>query len=134
MKNPQFQLQAIIRLAEASAKIRLKDTVDKEDAQKAVRLQLACLKEVGVDPETGEIDIDKVEGRTPKSDRDKLQRIISEIEILEEEYAGQAPMNVLVSNMSDKYDMSEEKVDEMVRNLKHKGVIYEPTNGYLKRA
>jgi tRNA/tmRNA/rRNA uracil-C5-methylase (TrmA/RlmC/RlmD family) len=57
-----------------------------------------------------------------------------EIEILEEEYAGQAPMNVLVSNMSDKYDMSEEKVDEMVRNLKHKGVIYEPTNGYLKRA
>ena len=54
--------------------------------------------------------------------------------ILEEEYAGQAPMNVLVSNMSDKYDMSEEKVDEMVRNLKHKGVIYEPTNGYLKRA
>ena len=128
------QLEAIIRLAEASAKIRLKDTVDKEDAQKAVRLQLACLKEVGVDPETGEIDIDKVEGRTPKSDRDKLQRIISEIEILEEEYAGQAPMNVLVSNMSDKYDMSEEKVDEMVRNLKHKGVIYEPTNGYLKRA
>ena len=128
------QLEAIIRLAEASAKIRLKDTVDKDDAQKAVRLQLACLKEVGVDPETGEIDIDKVEGRTPKSDRDKLQRIISEIEILEEEYAGQAPMNVLVSNMSDKYDMSEEKVDEMVRNLKHKGVIYEPTNGYLKRA
>lgn len=53
-----------------------------------------------------------------------MQRIISEIEILEEEYAGQAPMNVLVSNMSDKYDMSEEKVDEMVRNLKHKGVIY----------
>jgi hypothetical protein len=47
------QLEAIIRLAEASAKIRLKDTVDKEDAQKAVRLQLACLKEVGVDPETG---------------------------------------------------------------------------------
>ena len=82
----------------------------------------------------GEIDIDKVEGRTPKSDRDKLQRIISEIELLEEEYAGQAPMNVLISNMSDKYDISEEKVDEMVRNLKHKGVIYEPTNGYLKRA
>ncbi len=78
--------------------------------KKAVRLQLACLKEVGVDPETGEIDIDKVEGRTPKSDRDKLQRIISEIELLEEEYAGQAPMNVLISNMSDKYDISEEKV------------------------
>ena len=31
---------------------------DKEDAEKAVKLQLACLREVGVDPETGEIDIE----------------------------------------------------------------------------
>ena len=128
------QLEAIIRLAEASAKIRLKETVDKEDAEKAVRLQLACLKEVGIDPETGEIDIDKVEGRTPKSDRDKLQRVLEEIELLEEEYGGQAPTNVLASNMADKYDISEEKVESIIRNLKHKGIIYEPTSGYLKRA
>ena len=128
------QLEAIIRLAEASAKIRLKETVDKEDAEKAVRLQLACLKEVGIDPETGEIDIDKVEGRTPKSDRDKLQRVLEEIELLEEEYGGQAPTNVLASNMADKYDISEEKVENIIRNLKHKGIIYEPTSGYLKRA
>lgn len=119
------QLEAIIRLAEASAKIRLKETVDKEDAEKAVRLQLACLKEVGIDPETGEIDIDKVEGRTPKSDRDKLQRVLEEIELLEEEYGGQAPTNVLASNMADKYDISEEKVENIIRNLKHKGIIYE---------
>lgn len=128
------QLEAIIRLAEASAKIRLKDTVDKEDAEKAVRLQLACLKDVGVDPETGEIDIDKVEGRTPKSDRDKLQRTIEEIALLEEEYAGQSPVNVLISNMADKYSISEDKVENIINNLKQKGIIYEPTSGYLKRA
>ncbi|MCC7553617.1 MAG: minichromosome maintenance protein MCM [Methanobacteriaceae archaeon] len=128
------QLEAIIRLAEASAKLKLKDFVEKEDAERAVRLQLACLKEVGIDPETGEIDIDKVEGRTPKSDRDKLQRVIDEIEELSEEYAGQAPINVLTSNMMDKYDVSEEKVEAIIKNLKNKGVIYEPTNGYLKKA
>ena len=66
------QLEAIIRLAEASAKIKLKDTVDREDAQRAVELQLACLKEVGVDPETGEFDVEVIEGRTPKSERDKM--------------------------------------------------------------
>lgn len=114
------QLEAIIRLAEASAKIRLKNTVDKEDAEKAVRLQLACLKEVGVDPETGEIDIDKVEGRTPKSDRDKLQKVLEEVGILEEEYAGKAPKDVLISNMAEKYDVSEEKVESIIKNLKHK--------------
>ena len=92
------QLEAIIRLAEASAKIKLKDVVETEDAKKAVRLQLACLKKVGVDPETGEMDIEIMEGRTPKSDRDKIQRVTEEIALLEEEYAGNAPLNILISN------------------------------------
>lgn len=128
------QLEAIIRLAEACAKIKLKDYVEKEDAEKAVRLQLACLKEVGVDPETGEIDIDQVEGRTPKSDRDKLKRVTEEIEILEEEFAGEAPVNILISNMADKYNISEDKVESIIRNLKNKGLVYEPRAGYVKKA
>ena len=127
------QLEAIIRLAEASAKIKLKETVDKEDAEKAVRLQMACLKEVGVDPETGEIDADIVSGGTPKSDRDKIQRVTDEIRLLEEEFGGDAPLNVLLSNMSDKYGVSEDKTEQIVRNLVQKGVIYQPTNGYFRR-
>ena len=127
------QLEAIIRLAEASAKIKLKEYVEKEDAEKAVRLQLACLKKVGVDPETGEMDIEIMEGRPPKSDRDKIQRVTEEIALLEEEFAGNAPLNVLISNMNEKYGLSEEKVVSIVRNLQQKGVIYEPDNGYYKR-
>ena len=127
------QLEAIIRLAEACAKIKLKETVDREDAEKAVRLQMACLKEVGVDPETGEMDADIVGGGTPKSDRDKIQRVTEEIKLLEEEYAGDAPLNVLLSNMSDKYGVSEDKTEQIVRNLIQKGVIYEPRHGYFRR-
>ena len=128
------QLEAIIRLSEASAKIKLKDTVDKEDAEKAVRLQMACLKEVGVDPDTGEIDVDIVSGVTPKSDRDKIQRVTEEIKLLEEEFAGQAPLDVLLSNMSEKYGVSEDKTEQILRNLVHKGVIYQPTHGYFRQA
>ncbi|WP_458454115.1 minichromosome maintenance protein MCM [Methanobrevibacter sp.] len=127
------QLEAIIRLSEASAKIKLKDTVDKEDAEKAVRLQMACLKEIGVDPDTGEMDVDIVSGGTPKSDRDKIQRVTEEIKLLEEEYAGNAPLNVLISNMSDKYGVSEDKTEQIVRNLVQKGIIYQPTTGYFRR-
>lgn len=127
------QLEAIIRLSEASAKIKLKDTVDKEDAEKAVRLQMACLKEVGVDPETGELDAEVMSGGTPKSDRDKIQRVTDEIKLLEEEYAGNAPLNVLLSNMSDKYGVSEDKTEQIIRNLVQKGVIYQPTTGYFRR-
>ena len=128
------QLEALIRLAEACAKIKLKDIVEKEDAEKAVRLTLACLQDVGVDPETGEIDIEVMEGRTPTSKREKMQKVMEEIGILESEYGDQAPMNVLVSNMADKYDMSEETVEAFVRDLHQKGLIYTPTTGYIKRA
>ncbi len=127
------QLEAIIRLSEASAKIKLKEFVEKEDAEKAVRLQMACLKEVGVDPETGEIDVGILEGGTPKSDRDKIQRVTEEIKLLEEEFAGDAPLNVLLSNMSEKYGVSEDKTEQIVRNLKQKGVIFEPNTGYFRR-
>ena len=126
------QLEAIIRLSEASAKIKLKDFVEEEDAKKAIALQMACLKEVGYDPETGQIDVDMVEGRTPKSERDKLQRVVEEIKELQEEYGDQAPINVLTSNLVDQYGMSEEKVEEFIKQLKHKGVVFEPSNGYLK--
>ena len=91
-------------------------------------------KGVGVDPETGEIDIDQVEGRPAKSDRDKMKRVIDEIDILEEEFAGDAPMNILISNMAEKYNLSEDKVEAIIRNLKQKGVIYEPRAGYVKKA
>ncbi len=127
------QLEAIIRLSEASAKIKLKEFVEKEDAEKAVRLQMACLKEVGVDPETGELDAEVMSGGTPKSDRDKIQRVTEEIKLLEEEYAGQAPLNVLISNMSEKYNVSEDKTEQIVKNLIQKGVIYQPTTGYFRR-
>ena len=127
------QLEAIIRLAEASAKIKLKDKVETDDANKAVKLTMACLSEIGVDPETGEMDVDIVGGGTPKSDRDKIQRVTEEIKLLEEEFSGNAPLNVLLSNMSEKYNVSEDKTEQIIRNLVQKGVIYEPTNGYFRR-
>ena len=126
------QLEAIIRLAEASAKVKLKDIVEKEDAEKAVKLQMACLKKIGMDPETGEIDIDRIGEGTPKSDRDKIQRVSEEIKNLEEEFGGDAPLNVLISNMSEKYSVSEEKTQEIVRKLVQKGAIYEPSTGYYR--
>ncbi|MDR3291683.1 MAG: minichromosome maintenance protein MCM [Methanobrevibacter sp.] len=126
------QLEAVIRLAEASAKIKLRNEVLAEDARKAVNLQQTCLREVGIDPETGKIDIDIVEGRPPKSERDKLQKVVEEVKELQDEYNGRAPINILTTNLIEQYDLSEEKIKEMVKQLKSKGAIYEPLSGYLK--
>ena len=127
------QLEALIRLAEACAKMKLKPIVEKEDANKAVRLQTACLKEVGVDPETGEVDISLVEGNTPKSQRDKMGIIVDEVKILEEEYAGRAPINTLIENMADKHNVSEDTTKKLVETLRQRGILYEPNSGYFER-
>jgi replicative DNA helicase Mcm len=63
-----------------------------------------------------------------------MQRVSEEIKLLEEEYAGNAPMNVLLSNMSEKYGVSEDKTEQIVRNLVRKGIIYEPSHGYFRLA
>ncbi|AMK14812.1 minichromosome maintenance protein MCM [Methanobrevibacter olleyae] len=126
------QLEAIIRLAEASAKLQLKDKVEASDAHRAITLQRKCLEKVGLDPETGKIDIDKVEGRTPTSDRDRINKVMLEIGALEEEF-DKVPINVLKEHLAENYDMSEEKVDSILKQLKSKGLIYEPRNGLVKR-
>ena len=51
------QLESLIRLSEAHAKVRLSDVVDKMDVEEAVRLYREALKQSIMDPKTGAIDI-----------------------------------------------------------------------------
>jgi replicative DNA helicase Mcm len=126
------QLEALIRLSEASSRIRLGTEVTGVDAKRAITIQQKCMKQVGYDPETGKLDIDKVEGRPAKSDRDKIRIVTEVIGELGEEYGGRTPKNILITEMSDRYNMSEEKAEEIIRILKRKGIIFEPAQGYLK--
>ena len=126
------QLEALIRLSEASSRIRLGTEVTEIDAQRAITIQMKCMKQVGYDPETGKLDIDKVEGRPAKSDRDKIRIVTEVLGELGEEYGGRTPKNILITEMSERYNMSEEKAEEILRILKRKGIIFEPQQGYLK--
>ena len=126
------QLEATIRLAEASAKLHLKNEVDASDAHRAISLQKRCLEKIGMDPDTGKIDIARVEGRTPTSERDKIRKVMDEIGALEQEFDN-VPVNVLKDHLAENFDMSEEKVDSILKQLKGKGFIYEPRNGQVKR-
>ena len=54
-------------------------------------------------------------------------------ETVEEEYNGQAPLNVLKSNMEEKHGVSEDKVESLIRTLQQRGILYEPNSGYWKR-
>ncbi|MDO5851264.1 MAG: minichromosome maintenance protein MCM [Methanobacteriaceae archaeon] len=126
------QLEALVRLSEASARIRLSDVVSKEDALRAVELEENCMKQVGYDPETGKVDIDKIEGRTPKSQRDKINIVTDTIKEVSLDYGDNAPREIVISELSDNYNIDENKFDEILKALKAKGVIYEPKPEHYK--
>lgn len=54
------QQEALVRLAEASARMRLSPEVTLKDAEIAVTLFDNCMKAVATDPKTGQIDLGKV--------------------------------------------------------------------------
>ena len=51
------QLESLIRLAEAHAKLRFSHTVDLLDVEEASRLQREALKQSATDPLSGKIDV-----------------------------------------------------------------------------
>ncbi|SEA21057.1 replicative DNA helicase Mcm [Haloplanus vescus] len=127
------KLEALVRLAEASARVRLSDTVEQEDAKRSTDIVRSCLQDIGVDPETGEFDADVIETGTSKSQRDRIKSIKDVIETVDAEYEGEAgaPIDAIVERAGVE-DISEEKVMDQIEQLKRKGDVYTPATDQYK--
>ncbi|ODV89166.1 hypothetical protein CANCADRAFT_134438 [Tortispora caseinolytica NRRL Y-17796] len=63
------QLESMIRLSEAHARMRLSSEVEIEDVKEAVRLIRSAIKDYATDPRTGRIDMDMVQTGTSSAER-----------------------------------------------------------------
>jgi len=125
------KLEALVRLSEASARVRLSDTVEVEDAQRATEIARSSLEDIGMDPETGEFDADVVETGTSKSQRDRIRSIKNLIAEIEAEYDEGAPADVVVERAEEE-GMELSKAEHEIDKLKQKGEVYEPQTGHLR--
>ncbi|WP_158058234.1 minichromosome maintenance protein MCM [Halorussus halophilus] len=125
------KLEALVRLSEASARVRLSDTVEISDAERAVEITRSCLQDIGVDPETGQFDADVVETGTSKSQRDRIKNIKQLIADIEEEYDDGAPVDVVLER-ADEIGMDHSKAEHEIDKLKQKGEVYEPSTDHLR--
>ncbi|MFX1582791.1 MAG: LAGLIDADG family homing endonuclease, partial [Promethearchaeota archaeon] len=126
------QLESLIRLTEAHAKMALREKVLAEDAQASVRLVQVSLQQVGFDSETGQYDIDNIMIGRAKSQRDKLQAILTMIRELEKETPGGVPIEKL-EERAELDGISATFVRQAVIQLRDKdGLIFEPRPGRLK--
>lgn len=126
------QLEGLVRLAEASAKVRLDEKITKEDAKTAIDLLRHCLMQVGFDPETGQIDIDKISTGITASTRSKIISIKEIILNFDSRGIKQIPLEEIISEAALK-GIEEGKVEEAINQLKKSGDIFEPKRGFISK-
>jgi replicative DNA helicase Mcm len=123
------QLEALVRVAEASARSELKDEVTVEDAKRAIDILTYCLKQVGVDPETGEFDIDVVESGVTSSQRNRQQTIKHILNRM----AGDSSCEMEdVLEEAEEEGLDRGKAEKMIKQLMRDGEVFEPEPGKVK--
>jgi replicative DNA helicase Mcm len=127
------QLQAIVRLAEASARVRLSKRVTEADAKRAIRLVEETLKQLGTDPETGKIDIDRITTGITATTRNKMSTIRQIIETLESQFGKSVPKSEVI-NEAESQGIEKSKSDEILSNLLRSGDLFEPKAGFIQRS
>ena len=73
------QLESLIRLSEALARMRWDHTVQQYDVIEAIRLMKVATQAAATDPRTGTIDMDMITTGRTALDRDTLEKLANEI-------------------------------------------------------
>jgi len=125
------QLQALIRMSEASAKLRLSKKVTIEDARKSIDLMKYYLMQVGYDYESKTIDIDKITlGRTA-SQRNKVFIVRDIITELEGRMGKLIPVEEIEKELENK--LNKDEIGDAITELEKHSLIFRPRRGYVQR-
>jgi replicative DNA helicase Mcm len=124
------QLEALVRLAEASARIRLSSTIDTTDAERVIHIVDACLRQIAYDAKTGTFDIDKVVTGISKEKRDIVRVIKDAIRDIGGE-GRRAAIDQVIDTVSGK-GFPREKVKEGIDMLLRNGEAMEPKHGIVQ--
>jgi replicative DNA helicase Mcm len=125
------QLEGIIRLSEAHAKMRLSEHVDARDAKVAIDLLKTSLQQVGYDEETQTYDIDRVTTGITTSKRSKILIVKETLSQLESKMGKLIPMEELAKELGEK--VSETELEEAINQLSKSGDVFKPKRGFIQR-
>lgn len=126
------QYEALIRMAEASAKIRLDTKVRQQDADRAIKLLKFSLMQLGYDTETGRIDIDRLESGITASKRKRISMIIEILDEMQKESKDVDELDLLAEAETRGIESTEE-IKEILDRLKKDGVVFEPRPGFIRK-
>jgi len=128
------QLEGLIRLSEASAKLRHSNVVDMEDAERAITLFTEYLNRSARD-KSGKLDIDTIMSGTSARKRNYGKIMRSAIQDLIKNPDIDTTQGVHISDLRREAiaaEIPEDEFDDLLNRLNDKGDIYKPTEGYYR--
>lgn len=127
------QLEGLIRLASARAKLLLKDMVDAEDAQRAIYLVDQMMRTAGVDVNTGKTDLGVLYGK-PQSVVSKEKTFMELFRGLTGTENNDVEDKVLVDELVKTGKFSDEEARKYIQKFNREGQIFERRPGFWAKA
>jgi replicative DNA helicase Mcm len=124
------QLEALIRMSEASARARLNPIVGSDDASRAIKIVEYYLAKVA--SEGGKRDIDLIATGTSRSQREQIYVLRSLVQQLSDERRGVSAEELIQKAGSE--NIPEDRVRALLKRLSDAGEVYSPQPGYYKLA
>jgi replicative DNA helicase Mcm len=126
-------LDALVRLSEAYAKMALRKIVIKEDVDEIIILFKKYLKDTGYDKETGKFDVDMILVGQSRSKINKLTKLMDRLkEIFEENDWKALEKNNIIQILGLDENLDKEFIKNAIEEAIKEGTLYEPKPDTIK--
>ena len=124
------QLEALVRLAEASARMRLSEQITNEDTERAIRIAQYYLKRVA--SESGILDIDMIATGVSHSQRSRIIKLTDIIkELCAEDKSGAANEDEVIAE-AESIGFEREQILKDIEKLRREGRIFKPSEKKIR--
>jgi replicative DNA helicase Mcm len=123
------QLEGLIRMATARARLLLKTQVEEDDADRAIYLLQNMFENAGIDVNTGKVDLGVLQGR-PRSEVSKMQLFMDIMKSLEGDHKTPVEEKQLVEALVKTEKYNDEEAKNFIRKMARDSSIYESKPGH----
>ena len=127
------QLEGLIRLATARARLLLQDNVKIEDAERAIYLVQRMLETAGVDVNTGKVDLGVLHGK-PHSEISKLKLFMEVFNGISGQDKNDVEEKNFINELVKTGKFSEDEARTYIKKAMQNGQIYERRSGFYAKA
>ncbi len=127
------QLEAFVRISEASARAKLSPVVTADDAQRAVRIVEYYLRRIA--GEGDKLDFDIIATGTSHSQREQIgiiKKLIAQLSKEADSKKGVSAEEIFKSGLAE--GITEDRAKTLLKRLAQNGEIYSPSSGHYKLA